>query len=462
MNLKSFYLDRRKLKPLEIEISLLPGLPGIQFLGLPDQIVRESAVRIKCALKNSGFSIPANQTILVNLRPQHLRKNSRGLELAVALGIVWATEQASPYAMDETTFIYGELSLNGFVLKPDDLETHLLKNDFKIITGISAQPSRHQLLQVTELKDKSPLPINERLQPKDFQIRPRNFDNFKFSDEQRRLIEIICVGKHPILLAGPAGSGKTFLAKSTHSFLPPLKPDEIFEISETLLMTPDQINWRPVIAPHHSIPPAAFLGGGIQNFIGELAKAHKGVLILDELLEFKPAILESLREILETSQFTVSRSGIAKQYPIEILPIATTNLCPCGSYTPVARPLNCRFSATRCKGYLQRLSGPLVDRFHLIHYTDQHIQKKHLGLRISEKLEQVYQYKASINHEMELEYLAQELFDKWIFTSERRKLAAKKVAETLAHLDFSPEVKLNHVEEALDLCVKNFDRLNEP
>ncbi len=458
MNIKSFYSERQKLKPLEVELSLQSGLPGIIFLGLADTSVKESAYRIKSAIKNSGYEFPSSQTVLVNLRPHHLRKNSRGLELAVAMGILWLTRQAEPLVDLDHTFIYGELSLSGSITKPNDLETHLIENDFVILTGPSHATSKHELLCLNSLTG-TPVPFAPTATY--CQQRPNCFEQVLFSDQQKKLIEIISVGHHSTLLAGPSGSGKSFLAKSILSFLKPLKPDEVQQISENMLIPKESITWRPVVAPHHSIPPAAFLGGGSQNFMGEVAKAHKGLLILDELLEFKPAILESLREILEASQFTVSRSGFSKTYPVELIALATTNLCPCGSFTPVKKPLHCRFSLTKCRSYLQRLSGPLNDRFQVLYYTHELSKLKHSGREILCKVEKAQVFKETLQNKFTWDFLANKMLESWSFSSNRRRQATQQVAQTLALLDFSAEVKLPHVEEAMQFTVRNFDRLND-
>jgi magnesium chelatase family protein len=348
-----------------VELALLPGLPGVQFLGLPDQILRESGLRIKSAIKAQGFQFPTHQQVVVNLRPNHMKKTSRGIELAVAVGILWLTGQIPNWVFGEELVIYGELGLDGRVYAPEDLSCALGAQ--VVLTGArSVSPeggfafSTLRLESLSQLRNSSEIlriPGSPKLS---FRRRPKEFVDFSFPKEMAHFLLVAALGKHSALLAGPAGSGKTTLGRVVHSLLSEPKSQDLAE---------DQ-SWWPLVEPHHTTPVMSMIGGGGCPTRGEIAKAHLGVLLLDEFLEFPSKVTESLRTVMESRELLVSRGGRTERFPADAQIIATTNLCPCGDWTPKEKlRLSCRFNLSKCRSYSQKLSGPILDRFQIIFFT---------------------------------------------------------------------------------------------
>lgn len=474
MKVQSLIRDRFELIPVEVEISLAPGLPGIQFLGLADQHLKESAQRIKSAIRRAGFRFPRSQQILVNLRPSHLKKSSRGLELAVAAAYLWESEQVPHLVREQNHFIYGELSLNGDVHEPEDLQQDLLYETATILTGATnPQASRFKKLKLQNLKDLAQ-PSEQAAEKYIYEVkRPEEGLWRKYSQKQARLLEILAVGELSLLMAGPPGSGKSLLAQSLISFLSPPSSQDLFYSHHMQRGRPSPPQWRPFVKPHHTTPVMSMIGGGSIPFAGEISRAHKGLLILDELLEFDPLVQEALREPFEEGLIRVARQGKVKEYPARSLIIGTTNLCPCGEWTPLLRerPL-CRFSEKRCSSYSQRLSGPIVDRFDLLFFTD-HLHSLEIpGKKILDKIQATQTWtveqrpQQALARDMDLEdikSLCQNAvlrdFTEQVWTSRRRQVSTLRAARVIADLDQSPRIKLEHYNEALPLTQHHFDKL---
>lgn len=366
MIINSLISIEEKLIPVELELTLIPGLPQIQILGLPDQAILESANRIKCALKKQGFDFPKAQKILVNLRPNHLRKNSKGIELAIAAAYLWETQQI-PLPLDlEDTYIYGELALDGRVFEPEDLHGRVqISPGAKVMTGLTLNESsvhftRESVRTLRDItKPRSVAPDGAGW------IRPQDPLHLSYSKSQARIIELFAFHPVHLLLTGPTGSGKTTLAKNLTAFLKPPPPEMRGEWGGT------GENWWPVIAPHASLTMHALLSGGRGKTASELSRCQNGFILLDELLEFRPEVLESLRGPLDGSELLISRVGYRKSQKSNFTCIATTNLCPCGDWTPALQlemqtEKRCRFGPKKCFSYCERLSGPLVDRFQVM------------------------------------------------------------------------------------------------
>lgn len=464
--LQSFIFDKNKLLPVEIELTLWPGLPGIQCLGLPDQHLKESAIRIKSAIKQAGFEFPQAQQILVNLRPSHLKKTSKGLELAIACAYLKETGQISPEIPIEQLYIYGELTLEGKVLQPEDA-FNLPLSKRSLLTGLDPRRQAvHFHRYVIECLQDLVKPWNEIGEIKvdeSFLIPQRPQEAFlqKFSPEQARLISIMAVGEHSALLAGASGSGKSTLAKAVLSFLRTPKKEEFFTLKRIHREFGQEIEWRPLVKPHHSTPMMAMIGGGSVPFAGEVSRAHGGILILDELLEFSPQVQDSLREPFEEKKMRVFRAGKLVEYPAQVQFIATTNLCPCGDWTPQSGQINCRYSAKKCQSYSSRLSGPLVDRFEILYFHHGIGELEISGEEMWKKISRAQEFadKRAGGFKDFFHPTAAVLWENEEFTSQRRKMAVLKVARTLADLDLSQAIRREHLKEALNLCVLPFDRL---
>jgi magnesium chelatase family protein len=483
MKLKSLVRDNNSLVPVEVEVTLLPGLPTIQFLGLPDQIIKESIHRIKSAIRQQGFEFPRAQQVFVNVRPNHLKKSSRGLELAVAAGILWETGEVPAPLPQERFYIYGELGLSGEVFEPEDLASDFeAYEDSQVLTGsLSSVCCPFPRRVVPELKQLAQATYHPA-EMKTLKVeRPQEGLDFYYSEEQARVLSVVALGGHSLLLAGPSGSGKTTMAKALPALMSEPRPEEILEIKKINkdLHEGDSL-WRPVIHPHHSSTPLALIGGGVPPKPGELSRAHRGLLILDELLEFDPKVQETLREPMEEGSLRLSRGSKAVKYPAMAQVVATTNLCPCGDFTPGNKP-SCRFSKHRCQSYAQRLSGPVVDRFEILHFSQ--LQRRRPGedpatmglIRgdlILENLIETRNWLKSIGRngpvnarralaELEAEY--DSFFFEHMMTkdlgSHRRYQATLRVARSFADLERLENVQGRHFDMALDIAWKPFEKL---
>jgi magnesium chelatase family protein len=482
MKLKSLVRENNSLVPVEIEITLLPGLPTIQFLGLPDQIIKESIHRIKSAIRQQGFEFPRAQQVFVNIRPNHLKKSSRGLELAVAAAILWETAEVPPPPLPEKFYIYGELGLSGEVFEPEDLASDFDGgDDCHVLTGsLSSHCCPFPRRVVHELKNLAQ-PVFHPPEMRALKVeRPQEGLDFYYTEEQAKVLSVVALGGHSLLLAGPSGSGKTTMAKALPALMSEPRPEEILEIKKINkdLHEGDSL-WRPVIHPHHSSTPLALIGGGIPPKPGELSRAHRGLLILDELLEFDPKVQETLREPMEEGALRLSRGSRAVKYPAMAQVVATTNLCPCGDFTPGNKP-PCRFSKHRCQSYSQRLSGPVIDRFEILYFSQ--LQRRRAGdpvslglIRGSEILAQLTETRAWLkeigrNHipnsrrplaELEAEW--ESFFFEHMMNrdlgSHRRYQATLRVARSFADLERVEIVQGRHFDQALNITWKPFEKL---
>jgi magnesium chelatase family protein len=476
MKVLSFISEKNRLVPVEVELSLWPGLPGIQFLGLPDQHLKESALRIKSAIKSQGFEYPKARQILVNLRPSHLKKNSRGIELAVAAALLWETKQLPKPLMDQQFFIYGELNLSGEVFEPEDLMDQASMQNMVVLTGQSrGRLKAYRRMVINSLAD--------LISPKELAsasisyplARPALPEDFRLSRDQAVALEVAAVGGHSLLLAGPAGSGKSTLAKSLHQMLPIPQAQEWIEIVGIQKNFGVEVSWRPLVKPHHSTPRISMIGGGSIPLAGEISRAHGGVLLLDEFLEFPSSVQEALREPFEDGSIRVARGGRVEEFPAGGLIVGTTNLCPCGEKIPGERErTTCRFSRLRCNSYSQRLSGPLLDRFQLLiflkalerpsvpwplvqHRIDKASEFRRLRKEKYEELGlNLSQEAAKIDGRLEPVGLAQL---RALGGSERRRIATLCVARTLADLRGVYEVSLQDLDQALHWTQRNFEKM---
>lgn len=423
MKLKSLIENANRLEVAEVEIEFIPGIPQIHFLGLPDRIIKESFYRIKSALKSAGYKFPLTSQIIVNIKPSHLRKSSRGVELAVALGILMKSEQIDASIIKPDWVIYGELGLDGRVYEPSDLNQSLfLLRDLNIITGAETAANESCTMQIWRLEDLKNFEVQSTQKNSHYERPVTGLNKLYSTDEAEFLFLVTVTGLHA-LLAGDAGAGKSTLARSLVCFMSDPVESELVRVEN---------QWRPVVSPHQSITPAAFLGGGAQIYEGEVERAQGGILLLDEMLEFDPVILESLRGPMTGEKFRLSRASQAREISSLFQVIATTNLCPCGKWTPMKLNVTCRFSRVKCTRNLERFSGPLLDRFGLIMFCPAQAERKISGHSVLDRIEKFYTAKLKYKVDLESSQVEELYRNYYAHLSTRRRQSMDKVAQVYA------------------------------
>ena len=489
---------------VEVEVDINSGLPSFTTVGLPEASVKESKERVKSAISNSGYRFPDDR-ITVNLAPADIKKEGTGFDLPIALGILAATgiipqEQISQY------LILGELSLDGRVkavrgslpmalaAKEAGYKAIMVPYDngreASVVSDIDVLPVQTLSEVVSHLRGYS------NLEPQSTDISAifdkdghyeLDYAEVMGQEHVKRALEIAAAGGHNLIMIGPPGSGKTMLAKRLSTILPPITFQEAIETSKIFsvvgMMEKDQalVTRRPFRSPHHTISDAGLIGGGHIPRPGEVSLAHHGVLFLDELPEFKKHVLEVLRQPLEDLKVTISRATTTLTYPASFMLVAAMNPCPCGY---LADPKHtCRCTHHQIHRYRSKISGPLLDRIDIhvevpaVPYQDLMQESyaepsKNIRQRVSGAREiqskRFARAKIYCNAKMSSRHikthcridgssrrLLESAIDK-LGLSARAFNRVLKIARTIADLDGSPDVQVDHISEAIQY--RNLDR----
>jgi magnesium chelatase family protein len=460
------------VKPLavEIEIDLSSGLPFFQIVGLPDAILKESKTRVKSAIIQGGYEFPYDQRVVLNLAPSKVRKEGSGFELALAARILASSGQIG--LPPGPVMFLGELALDGHLRSVGEIEALAYaikeKPDVEILVApAEAAQSLAQILKMPVIGIKHIQDLNQAIwweqnkfcpakknaqenQPHQAHDSGNSIPKLKFSKFWARHLEVAAVGRHHYLVCGPPGCGKTFFAESLKRLffrnqletdLEQRALDAIYKRSEF------EIPWA---APHHSATAVGLLGGGVPPRPGALTKAHGGILFLDEILEFHPAVLDSLREPIERGFIEIYRAGQQVSFPSRVQIIAAANPCRCGLWGYNLQGCPCSESSRR--QYQARMSGPLFDRFDVRLYCQAPMgnEEKVSSDKIRKRVKFALDFKKN-NPDFIFTPNAQKYLDLQQDAASFNYRSWKKVqniAQTLAALDLTGEILVEHLEEA--------------
>jgi len=488
---------------VDVEVDISNGMPAIAIVGLPDKAVDEAKERVRGAIKNSNYGYPAKK-IVINLAPADTRKVGSAFDLPIAIGLLSASEQMNVENL-KNFMIVGELSLDGnlrsvngalchaIAAKENNIEAIILPFDnaeeANVVTGLKVYPVKNLIEAVNiinEPEKHQPLEFNDKSFLEDSTDYLLDFEDVKGQESTKRALEVSASGNHNILMVGPPGSGKTMLSRRLPSILPPLSFEESLECTKIysvcgLLNKRGLITVRPFRSPHHSISYAGMVGGGSPPKPGEVTLSNNGILFIDELLEFKRNLLETLRTPLEDRIVTISRALSSITYPANFMLVAALNPCPCGYHGD--RLKECVCTPSQIERYWNKLSAPLLDRIDLHLEVPRLSNDEVLSTRLTESSKsirervsntrniQINRFKGTgifCNSQMQPKHLRKycklDETSTQILKSAINKLGLSaraydrilKVARTIADMDQSENIKPQHIAESIQY--RNLDR----
>ncbi|HEY6641710.1 MAG TPA: YifB family Mg chelatase-like AAA ATPase [Povalibacter sp.] len=481
---------------VRVEVDISNGLPAFTIVGLPEAVVKESKDRVRAAIANCNFEMPAGR-ITVNLSPADLPKEGGRFDLPIALGILLASGQL-PGANLECCELYGELSLSGEVrpvkgallsaLAASRVGHSLIvppanAQEAQLVTQCRVAVATHLLEVAAHATQSRTLSFKAGESLPAATANALDLGDVRGQQHARRALEIAAAGQHSLLFIGPPGTGKSMLAQRLPGLLPPMSEQEALEVAAVrsicgAALRLDEWRIRPFRSPHHTASAIALVGGGAMPRPGEISLAHNGVLFLDELPEFGRRVLEVLREPMENGYITVSRAAQQLEFPASFQLIAAMNPCPCG-YLGDSQG-RCRCSLDKIEKYRARISGPVLDRLdmhvevprvapHALHGEGAGIESSAVvaeRVRCARELQSARQGKANArlgNREMTMHCRASrqaaamlERATAALGLSARAHHRILRVARTIADLAGTDEIGENQVGEAIAL--RRFDR----